>query len=65
MPHLVTFVYHTGLREPIFTAARLTGSWDAHGRPSTDWTSTPMTSFLDDGGSVGFQTTVAFPDATV
>ncbi|MFD0683465.1 alpha-amylase family glycosyl hydrolase [Actinomadura fibrosa] len=58
----VQFVYHTGVPRPGFRDARLSGSWDAEGRPSREWTVTPMEEFTDETGCPAFRATVEFPD---
>jgi 1,4-alpha-glucan branching enzyme len=62
MASAVTFLYHPGSAHPLFAAAELAGSWDAAGRPSSRWSTTPMTAVLDDAGCPAFSATVSFPD---
>ena len=38
----VEFEFITGLARPMFSNARLRGSWDVNGRYSDDWTESPM-----------------------
>jgi 1,4-alpha-glucan branching enzyme len=56
----VRFTFHTGLTRPIFTNARLVGSWDAGGNPSSQWMETPMTASLDEAGCPSFSATIQF-----
>lgn len=56
----VRFTFHTGLNRPIFTNARLVGSWDPSGNPSSQWTETPMNASLDEAGCPSFSTTIQF-----
>lgn len=58
----VEFVYHTGIPRPVFAAARLSGSWDATGTPSAQWTTVPMTEFTDETGCPALRANVEFPD---
>ena len=56
----VQFIFHAGLNRPIFTNARLVGSWDASGNPSIQWTESPMTAALDEAGCPSFSATIQF-----
>ncbi|MGK5551215.1 alpha-amylase family glycosyl hydrolase [Actinomadura kijaniata] len=58
----VQFIYHTGIPRPGFRNVRLSGSWDAQGHPSQDWSVTAMTEFTDETGCPAFRATVEFPD---
>ncbi|MBF0424470.1 MAG: alpha amylase C-terminal domain-containing protein [Magnetococcales bacterium] len=51
----VTFVFITGLRQPLFNNAVLTGSWDQQGRFSPNaWSTHPMTPFTAEDGCPAF-----------
>ncbi|RYH09203.1 alpha-amylase family glycosyl hydrolase [Tropicimonas sp. IMCC6043] len=62
----VTFWYHTGLTQrclgetSVFhgRSPLLAGSWDEAGRPSRDWTRSPMRQVEDESGCVAFTATV-------
>jgi 1,4-alpha-glucan branching enzyme len=62
----VDFSYRTGVTAGIAAGAVLVGSWDADGRPSGAWTSTPMTAATGPDGCPAFQASVALdvPAAT-
>lgn len=61
----VRFEYLTGLRRPYFTAARLSGSWDAQGHPAQVWRETAMEAFTAEDGCPAFRATVQLDDAHV
>jgi len=49
------FIYDTGLRRNIFENVRVTGSWDAAGRLSTEWTETTMRRSVGEDGAIVFE----------
>jgi len=61
----VTFEYRTGLRGASFLGARLTGSWNATGFASAQWSSTPMQAFAADDGCPAFRATVQLDDSQI
>jgi 1,4-alpha-glucan branching enzyme len=61
----VTFSYHTGLTRPLCSKARLTGSWDASGRFSDQWTEAPMRAVTDDVDCSSFTATVQFDESQI
>lgn len=61
----VVFEYLTGLRQRLFLGARLHGSWNAQGRRSEAWTTTPMTPFTAEDGCPAFRARVTLDDAEV
>ncbi|MBF0136975.1 MAG: alpha amylase C-terminal domain-containing protein [Magnetococcales bacterium] len=61
----MTFLYYTGLRQPLFTNARLSGTWDSAGRFSDTWTDTPMEAFQAEDGAPAFRATVIFAESDV
>ncbi|NBD32841.1 MAG: alpha-amylase [Cyanobacteria bacterium] len=61
----VQFTYLTGLKRNIFQNARLSGSWDANGRYSDQWLTTPMEEKTAEDGCPCFTTTVALDDSQV
>jgi 1,4-alpha-glucan branching enzyme len=61
----VTFEYLTGLNRPLYSAARLSGTWDAAGRFSSQWTAQPMEAFTAEDGCPAFRATVHLDDSQV
>lgn len=61
----VRFEYLTGLRQPFLVNARLTGSWDAQGLRSEQWTEVPMTPFTAEDGCPAFRATVNLDDGQI
>ena len=59
----VTFTFHSGVTQTLFQNVRLSGSWDATGRFSGQWTQAPMLPSADGTGCAAFSATVAL-DAT-
>ncbi|MDQ3946603.1 MAG: alpha-amylase family glycosyl hydrolase [Actinomycetota bacterium] len=59
----VRFVYLTGLQQDGFSHATLSGSWDADGRYSDDWTLQPMERFVAEDGCAAYRATVMLDDA--
>ena len=59
----VQFTYLTGLKREIVYNPRLTGSWDANGRYSNQWSSVPMQQTIADDGCPCFTATVRLDDA--
>ena len=51
----VEFYFLTGLKSPLFSNARLGGSWDSEGRYSDQWTETPMQPVVCEDGCPGFR----------
>src|SRR5271157_676776 len=61
MPNInITFTFHSGIKRHIFTNVRLSGSWNANGQFSNQWTQQPMTASQDETGCDAFQATVSF-----
>jgi len=54
----VQFTYMTGIAENLFSAARLTGSWDANGRRTAAWSSVDMAPTPGRDGCSAFEATV-------
>ncbi|MDZ3836794.1 MAG: alpha-amylase family glycosyl hydrolase [Rhodospirillales bacterium] len=61
----VRFEYLTGLSEPLFANARLSGSWDAQGRPSTSWSETAMEPFTAEDGCPAFRASAQLDDSQI
>jgi len=59
----VMFTFHSGIRRRVFQNVRLTGSWDATGRYSSQWSQVAMAAAADGTGCDAFSATVAL-DAT-
>lgn len=58
----VTFLYLTGIKTPLFSNARLRGSWDLAGHYSDQWTETPMQAVTGDDGCPAFQVSLSLQD---
>lgn len=65
MPVTVQFEYRTGVKRNVFRNARLTGSWDAHGRASEDWSVIAMEPATAEDGCPCFRATVSFDASQV
>jgi 1,4-alpha-glucan branching enzyme len=61
----VNFEYLTGLRRPFLISARLTGSWDAQGFGSQQWSSTTMQAFTAEDGCPAFRASVQLDDGQI
>ncbi len=61
----VNFEYLTGLRSPFLVGTRLTGSWNAQGLASQQWSSTTMQPFTADDGCPAFRATVQVDDSQI
>jgi 1,4-alpha-glucan branching enzyme len=61
----VNFEYLTGLRRPFLVSARLTGSWNAQGFASQQWSSTTMQPFTAEDGCPAFRATVQLDDSQI
>lgn len=61
----VQFTYLTGLKREIVRNLRLTGSWDANGRYSNQWSSVPMQQTIADDGCPCFTATVRLDDTQI
>jgi 1,4-alpha-glucan branching enzyme len=61
----LNFEYLTGLRRPFLVSARLTGSWNAQGFASPQWSFTPMQSFTAEDGCPAFRATVQLDDSQI
>jgi 1,4-alpha-glucan branching enzyme len=56
----VNFTFHGGVKRHLFSNVRLSGSWNAAGQFSNQWTQSPMTASTDESGCDAFQASVAF-----
>jgi len=56
----VNFTFHSGVTRHLFSNVRLSGSWDAAGQFSSQWTETPMGLSPDETGCDSFSATVMF-----
>ncbi len=61
----VHFEYPTGLKPPLFTNARLGGTWGSSGRHDEDWSFIPMQPFTADDGCPAFRATVELDDSQI
>jgi 1,4-alpha-glucan branching enzyme len=59
----VNFTFHSGVKRKLFRNVRLSGSWDANGRFSNQWTEVPMPASHDGTGCDAFSATVTFDAA--
>ena len=50
--------YRSGVTTNLFTAARLTGSWDGNGKWSNAWSTVPMTVGRSENGDISFSATI-------
>jgi 1,4-alpha-glucan branching enzyme len=57
---VVNFTFHAGVRRHLFTNVRLSGSWDASGQFSNQWTESPMSASVDETGCDAFNASVSF-----
>ena len=55
----------TGVRRAVFSNPRLTGSWDAAGRPSATWSEAPMVEASGEDGCPSFHAVVDFDETQV
>jgi 1,4-alpha-glucan branching enzyme len=61
MPQLqVTFTFRSGVRRHLFSNVRLSGSWNAAGLYSSQWTEVPMAAARDETGCDAFTASVSF-----
>ena len=58
----VTFTFHSGVKRQSFRNVRLSGSWNAAGQFSNQWTETPMAQSPDETGCDAFRASVSFDD---
>jgi 1,4-alpha-glucan branching enzyme len=56
----VDFTFHSGLKSRLFQNVRLSGSWDATGQFSNQWTTAPMAASQDATGCDAFEASVPF-----
>jgi 1,4-alpha-glucan branching enzyme len=61
----VNFTFHTGLKHKRFFNVRLSGSWDATGRFSNQWSNVPMALSPDWTGCDAFTASVSLDDTQV
>ena len=59
----VQFIYAPGVKRAVFQNVRLVGSWDAEGRYSDDWSTTPMEEFIGEDGCPTYRARVALDEA--
>jgi 1,4-alpha-glucan branching enzyme len=59
----VNFTFHSGVKRRLFRNVRLSGSWDATGRFSNQWTESPMVTARDETGCEAFSARVSFDAA--
>jgi 1,4-alpha-glucan branching enzyme len=56
----VNFTFHSGITHHLFSNVRLSGSWNAAGQSSDQWTETPMAAVPDEIGCDAFTASVSF-----
>jgi 1,4-alpha-glucan branching enzyme len=59
---IVNFIFHSGVKRHLFRNVRLSGSWNATGQFSNQWTETPMAASQDETGCDAFSASVSFDD---
>jgi 1,4-alpha-glucan branching enzyme len=59
----VNFTFHSGVKRHLFRNVRLSGSWDATGQFSNQWTAVPMLTSQDETGCDAFNASVSFDAA--
>jgi len=57
---LVNFIYYTGIKESLFSNAKLIGSWDINGNYSDNWTFIDMSPVIGYDGCPAFQCSINF-----
>jgi 1,4-alpha-glucan branching enzyme len=62
---VVTFTFHSGVKQHIFRNIRLSGSWDARGMLSDQWTQVPMAASQDETGCDAFSASVSLDSSQV
>ena len=62
---VATFTFHSGVRQNLFQNVRLSGSWDANGIFSNQWTQTPMVVSSDETGCDAFTASVSMDASQV
>lgn len=65
MTQAVRLTFNTGIRQAVFSNIRLSGSWDANGKYSTNWSTVPMSAIVGADGCAGFQATVNLDSSQV
>jgi 1,4-alpha-glucan branching enzyme len=55
----VNFTFHSGVKRQLFSNVRLSGSWNAAGQFSDQWSQQPMTAYKDETGCDAFDATVS------
>ncbi|MGO9258300.1 MAG: alpha-amylase family glycosyl hydrolase [Bryobacteraceae bacterium] len=56
----VNFTFHSGVKRRLFSNVRLSGSWNATGQFSNQWTEAPMAESQDETGCDAFEASVPF-----
>jgi 1,4-alpha-glucan branching enzyme len=57
---IVNFTFHSGIKRHLFNNARLSGSWNAIGQSSNQWTELPMVGSQDETGCDAFTASMPF-----
>ena len=61
----VQFTFHSGVRQHLFANVRLSGSWDADGQYSNNWSIAPMTLVTGETGCEAFTTAIDFDSTQI
>ncbi len=61
----VAFTFHSGVQRHLFSNVRLSGSWNAAGQFSSQWSETPMTASQDETGGDAFNASVSFDPSQI
>ncbi|MBV8139635.1 MAG: hypothetical protein JO121_28985 [Deltaproteobacteria bacterium] len=56
----VNFIFHSGVKRHLLSNVRLSGSWNAAGLYSAQWTEVPMAAVHDETGCGAFTASVSF-----
>src|SRR5687767_7805980 len=59
----IKLVFVTGLKRPIFSNVRLSGSWDANGHYSDNWSESPMQQQIGEDGCPVFIASISLDSA--
>ncbi len=62
---VVTFTFHSGVKRQLFQNVRLSGSWDANGLFSNQWTQTLMAGSQDETGCDAFSASISLDSSQV
>src|ERR1700722_2352718 len=61
----INFIFHSGVKRHLFSNVRLSGSWNATGQFSNQWTDSAMAASVDGTGCDAFSASVTFDPSQV